>query len=242
MIQDTRYINNNFKNSKSKIMRSLDIYDSIVELNTQYHTVFLNEEKKKIIKNMYMYLFTSNAVFFTLLGILYLLKSPFILYSWMVPATMVSINIAWNIVYLIYINSVSYGSFDNLIPYKENVSLEEYMRYYNIKLPKETLPDWMFDKSVVYSKDSFDDLLCKYNEPKIQQFLAKYKRLAFKSNKIIANNKKILSSWTKEARENLVVVDIIPLTLVDYKSIWKEAGFSDEVIEESYLLKMKELE
>lgn len=238
MILDTRYTNQNFKKSKNKLIQSLDLNDSFVELNTKYHTIYTLEEKKKTIRDAIIFWITSNVLYCYLIFLSF--SSNKIYLNFLILTLF--IMLFWNMYQILFIKSISYGSRDNLIPHKEIVSFEEYIRYYEISLPKETMPYWMKEETLVYSKDSFDNVLAKFNEEKIESFIKKYKKLAFKSNKVISNNKKILSSWLKKERENLVVVHKIPLTLIDYRTIWLANGFPEHEVEKMVVEKMNELE
>lgn len=241
MILDTRYINNNFKDSDSKIMQQLNFFENITERNTKFHTIYSDKQKKDLIKDTLQYYITSDVLYiFMSIYVLYY-NLPLFLEYYVGLIALIGFFILWIVYQIVDYKSISYGSTAGLIKYTEVVDYSEYSRYNELTLPKETLPDWMTKTDEVYTKESFDKVLNKFETKRIKEFIKKYKKLAFKSNKVIDNNKKLLTAWLKKEREGLVSLGVVKKTSFDYKGFWKEQGFSDEQIEKMYEEKMSQL-
>lgn len=239
MILDTRYENNNFKNS-NKIFKFLGKSEYFLEMNTKFHTEYSEEYKKQYLFDLKMFFILSDILLVYCLGYSFMYTEFF--KNGLLTALYLVASVTWFIYQYFHYNAYKLGSMDNIIENTGVYDFYEYIRYHEISLPVETLPEWITETEKVYSKESFDVIINRLTkEKRFVEFLGKYKRLAFKTNKIIRNNKMILTSWLKEDMEKLDILGIVPVTLVDYKSIWKDQGYSDEDIELMYVDKINEL-
>lgn len=241
MILDKRYINKNFEKSNNRFLSYLQHFENITERNTKFHTIYSDKEKKELLSYTKYYYITSD--------LLYILTSMYVLYynmglflkNYMMLIGLIGFFIIWMIYQIVDYISISYGSKDNLEEYDEVVDYKEYARYNELSLPQETLPEWITKADEIYTKDSFDKVMNKFETQRIKEFIKKYKKKAFKSNKTITNNKKLLNAWLKKEREGLVSLGVAPKTTFDYKTFWREQGFSEIEVENLYNAKMKEL-
>lgn len=241
MIRDIRYINNNFINSKNKVIKMLHFYENITERNTKYHTLYSEKEKKDLLFNTKMYYILSDILYLFSASYAIITNTELFFSHFLIVPFILAFFIAWLVFQILDYKSISYGSVENLVKYLEDVDFSEYTRYNEINLPKETLPDWMTNTDEVYTKESFDVVLKKFEDKKIKEFINKYRKKAFKSNKTISNNKKRLNAWLKAEKNQLVSLGVKPLTLFDYKSYWRELGFTEDEINLMYASKIKEL-
>lgn len=241
MIRDIRYTNNNFINSKNKIFKILHVYENITERNTKYHTLYSEKEKKDLLFNTKMYYILSDILYVFSATYAITTNSELFFSHFLIVPFIVAFFIAWLVFQILDYKSISYGSVENLVKYLEVVDYSEYARYNEINLPKEILPDWITNNDEIYTKESFDVVLKKLNDKKIKEFINNYRKKAFKSNKIISNNKKRLNAWLKDEKNQLVSLGVIPVTLFDYKSHWRELGYTEDEINLMYEDKIKEL-
>ncbi|MEQ2561280.1 hypothetical protein, partial [Sutterella wadsworthensis] len=241
LIRDIRDTNNNFINSKNKIFKILHVYENITERNTKYHTLYSEKEKKDLLFNIKMYYILSDILYVFSASYAIITNSELFFSHFLIVPFIVAFFIAWLVFQILDYKSISYGSVENLIKYLEDVDYSEYARYNEINLPKEILPDWITNTDEIYTKESFDVVLKKLNDKKIKEFINKYRKKAFKSNKIISNNKKRLNAWLKSEKNQLVSLGVIPVTLFDYKSHWRELGYTEDEINVMYEDKIKEL-
>lgn len=232
MIRDINYENHNFEKSKSKLMNYFGIFDNVLEMNTKFHMLYSHKEQKELKKNYFISYMLADLIFAILFIYMLIFQKELFFVPVIIGYTFVIIlGLLYQYLSLI---SLSYGSKENIDSYYCDVSIEEYFRFHEINLPLETLPDWICSPVNIYEKESFDKVINKFNTKQFKEFIKKYKRLAFKTNKVIENNKKILTSWLKKEKEGLILLDVKPLTTFDYKTYWKDLGFSDEQINKMY--------
>lgn len=230
MVRDTRYTNTNFTKNKLKFLNN---FENMVEVNTKYHKIWsMNERKKYLFDEIFKHLSADSL----LLVLFFSTETPKNLHIWLLLGF-----IALILLQTLFTISIFIGNEENISEYKQDVQLKEYLRFLNVRLPLETLPDSMTDNHIVYSKPSFDRLLEQFDKnKKIKELIVKYKKLAFKSDKIISNNKKIIRATLKAELEQLEVVHTVPISLFDWEDYWREQGYDEQQVQE--LWESKELE
>lgn len=204
MILDKQYLNKNFETPETNNLLKLYSQNSMVlERNTKYHTFYNEEQKKKLLLSERI-LYLSSDILFIYLFVKALMTEPqFFKDYFAIPVILVVFFISWLVFQIIDLKSITYGSKENLIPEDKLVTTKEYLRYIETKVPLETMPDWFIGEEIIYTKDSFDTVLLALHQGKSKQLIDKYKKLFFKTNKIIDSNKKLLTVYLKEEKENL---------------------------------------
>lgn len=205
MILDTRFENKNFETT-NKLMTFLGNFDYVIERNTKYHKVYSDKQKKETTFNLSMFYLLSDILFVYLFFNGFIQQKIFLTDYIGVTILLVLFFIVWLVFQIGDVLSISYGNSNAFKEVWTRVTVNEYLRYQELTIPIETMPDWFIGEDIVYSKESFNQVLLGLKKKQPKELLNKYKKLAFKTNKIIANNKKLLTAYLKQEQEQLVIL------------------------------------